>query len=513
MNVSSTPSVRSTSTGGKQFLDPEISTSPESYGPTPSYSQSSPAFLPRLISHRTLPRPRDVYRLRDGRIGWLPSIGYSETPETHPDELAIRLIGEPQEWHIVDEWVFEQELEQGTIVPLAEDVPSPKECWWAIGADPPQGLTSPTSLSFKRITSRTLANQFLNHPVIDHQLGGVRKSTAIFAAITNYGCYAPQIIALVVVGRPGRMIDDGQRAVIRRYATHPCRPPNTGSWVLSRVREWAIAEGYRSLRTLSGVSNDNEGTLYQASNFTHVKTVQRKAGGDQRPGRKDTGDWKKRVYTMELDSRAEHGRVTASVRTLPSPTERYPLSIPSQYDDPEPGDDLSLSPFIDTTATAPDTIQGALNKSKLPKFVSPDDVGLVRLDRTPKLAHSVTDSLQNSSSVSDGLSTPLLTADAIFGIHRGGHLHVAFSLHQRDSLSALEDYEDESTDKDGWVVTSHASSDGADWTNVEAWLLSVARKWTPYTSSSGISVANGVDTLEPARKRAGVPVVDPPTHQ
>ncbi|WP_394349467.1 XF1762 family protein [Halorubrum halophilum] len=123
---------------------------------------------------------------------------------------------------------------------------------------------------------------------------------------------------MAVLGRPsGRHNADGQTLELYRFAAHPNRPANTGSWLLSRCCRWATLEGYDRLLTYAGVQNDNEGTMYRAAGFTHIDTTTADLREWQsRSGRVGGGTYRRRRYRRcfskhSLEARRPAGRVDA----------------------------------------------------------------------------------------------------------------------------------------------------------------------------------------------------------
>jgi len=98
-----------------------------------------------------------------------------------------------------------------------------------------------------------------------------------------------------------RGADDGLTVELNRYAAHPKRPPNTASWLISQAAQWAALEGYDQLLTYAGVSNDNEGVIYQASNFERDGvTTADGAGWQSRADRQSREDYTRRRYVRRL---------------------------------------------------------------------------------------------------------------------------------------------------------------------------------------------------------------------
>jgi len=162
--------------------------------------------------------------------------------------------------------------------------------------------------------ARERVNGFLKHPTVQYQHDPVTKPFRIaFTAV-----YEGRDVAMAVLGRPsGRHNADGQTLELYRFAAHPNRPANTGSWLLSRCCRWATLEGYDRLLTYAGVQNDNEGTMYRAAGFTHIDTTTADLREWQsRSGRVGGGTYRRRRYRRcfskhSLEARRPAGRVDA----------------------------------------------------------------------------------------------------------------------------------------------------------------------------------------------------------
>jgi len=154
--------------------------------------------------------------------------------------------------------------------------------------------------------ARERVNGFLKHPAVQYQHDPVTRPFRI--ALT--AVFDDKEVAMAVLGRPtGRHNADGRTLELYRFAAHPGRPPNTGSWLLSRCCRWATLEGYDRLITYAGVQNDNEGTMYRAAGFKHTNT----ATGDlsawcSRSGRVGGGTYRKHSYVRHLSDHSLQAR-------------------------------------------------------------------------------------------------------------------------------------------------------------------------------------------------------------
>ncbi|MFQ3293044.1 MAG: hypothetical protein ACI9EZ_001741 [Halobacteriales archaeon] len=181
-------------------------------------------------------------------------------------------------------------------------------------------LTGHLSLRAERGSgARERVNGFLKHPDVGYQHDPV--TTPFRIAIT--ATYQGSEVAMAVLGRPtGRHNADGWTVELYRFAAHPDRPPNTGSWLLSRCCSWSRLEGYDRLLTYAGVQNDNEGTMYQAAGFELLgTTIADRSEWHSRDGRTGGGTYTKRRYqrvlaTHAIEARRPAGRVNSDQARL-----------------------------------------------------------------------------------------------------------------------------------------------------------------------------------------------------
>lgn len=113
--------------------------------------------------------------------------------------------------------------------------------------------------------------------------------------------YKEGIVAVVVLGRHyNKDHDTDDRLVLTRYCSREDRPPNTGSWLIARAREWAASKGYAEIVTYSGVCG-NDGTLYRAAGFECVREEQADGGTwTYRDDRGEVEDYTRRKWVYEL---------------------------------------------------------------------------------------------------------------------------------------------------------------------------------------------------------------------
>lgn len=255
-----------------------------------SKTQSDSGFtLPTVSPNRIAVRPRDLIRHRGERsLGWV-------TPDGGRVEwFGGQLAGTTDS---VKDFALDIALERGTVDVIAGDVEDPDSCWWLGAGGAPANAVRTSQLSLHRERSRNAINAFLDHPVVDHDLGSVVGWKAAFGAR-----YQGDLVAVCVLSRPtARGADDGLTVELNRYAAHPKRPPNTATWLISRAARWAALEGYDQLLTYAGVSNDNEGVIYQASNFERDGvTTADGSGWETRADRQSRQDYTRRRYVRRL---------------------------------------------------------------------------------------------------------------------------------------------------------------------------------------------------------------------
>jgi GNAT superfamily N-acetyltransferase len=255
-----------------------------------SHTRSESRFtLPTVSPTRITVRPRDLIQHRgEQSLGWI-------TPDGSRVEWFEGLLAGTTE--SVENYALDIALECGTVDVIAGDVEDPDSCWWLGVGGAPANAVRTSQLSLRRERSRNAINAFLEHPVVDHDLGGVVGWKAAFGAR-----YRGDLVAVCVLSRPtARGADDGLTVELNRYAAHPKRPANTASWLISRAARWAALEGYDQLLTYAGVSNDNEGVIYQASNFERDGvTTADGSGWESRADRESREDYTRRRYIRRL---------------------------------------------------------------------------------------------------------------------------------------------------------------------------------------------------------------------
>lgn len=464
-----------------------------------------------MYPDRNVPLKGDIVRLPCGDIALVSdgsgeAVGYEIVHVEGLSKSKCRSVS-------ADE--LEYNLETGRATIIAGQTTSPRERWWIEGCSPPTPNIRTADLSFQKVSSRTLINGILDHPLIDHELGGVAKGKAMFTATAGA---SDNVVAVAVLDRPARAIDDYQRLTLSRYASHPAAPPNTASWMVSRVCDWATARGYRTLRTYAGVSNDNEGTIYQASGFTFAGTS--KATGEgfaNRPGRERLDDFRRRIYYRRL--------APLAIR-VPDPETELPVEVPDSHQQPvdvatDPTATLEdLSSYLDTDATHQRQTLTSQPSTGSDEFLSPDDVGLVDFEHHPALLDAlatdlpITEQAISTRLTADSrcLPTDSLLADpttpiAVLGTHHQGRLTTALVIHEAAALVDTPDDLPSPVASPDHVVTAFGTTASRGHTNVSAWLLAVARTRAAFDQAT-LHVPRSLSTLQPARRRASIPTAD-----
>lgn len=289
------------------------------------FTQTPPSRLnhPRLDRHqnRTTVRTGDLVYFHhenahalvdttasNGDIRWI------DTPTTHP--------------HAYTKSEIDQLLEMQTAYVVETDIPT-REYWREYShavlnhrhTEPkdvsPGGAPSTNALTLKAERgsgSKYRTNGFLKHPDINYDGKPIGNGSKM--ALTAQ--YNGNDVAMAILGKTIARVgwDAGTDIQLLKFAAHPNRPQNTGSWLLTRCCEWAMLEGYDTFLTYAGAMNDNDGTMYAGANF-ELYDVEEKHDGDaweNREGRSGTGTYTKKTWirqlsdSHELESRRRQGR-------------------------------------------------------------------------------------------------------------------------------------------------------------------------------------------------------------
>lgn len=483
---------------------------------SPTYQQDAPFFLPRMYPPRTAPVVGDVVEMPERGTVLL-----TEQTETQQGYVGRWLEGwEKGTTTTLAERDLTHQLDAGRARLLADRIESRNQAWWITGETPPQPAIDTGDLTVTQLDSRTRGNRFLEHPLVDHDLGGNATWKVGFAAVARE---MDNLVAVAYLDRPARVIDDGQRLTLSRFASHPAAPPNTASWLLARVTEWARLHGYRVLRTHAGVANENEGGIYQASNFTYEgETTTTGKGHTSRDGRQAYSEFTRRTYYRQLSPTAIH---------VPDPTtDREAVPTPPSHQAPygtlvADGPDAltSLRPYLKTYPTRQATTLSETPPDGEGTFLSVEDVCLVDFCDNPALADALATTLpvRDRTPVTKpslaGAPTPA-PADtllrgapaptAILGAHDGGELTTLLVIHRADALCA-PDALPASLSPATHLVTAFATIGQRGWDNVAAWLLARARDRATFADST-LRVVHPLAGIRPAQRRAGVPSVSLP---
>ena len=156
----------------------------------------------------------------------------------------------------------------------------------------PNSVSDFTLVREKGDGSRKRVNRFLRR---HHPLGDVPHWIAAWSAR-----YRDYIVAVIVLNRPARMVDDSEEINIQRFARRDDRPANTGSWLIARARKWADLEGYSRIAAHAGVAG-NYGTTYEAAGFEcEDVSIADGAGWQTRDGRESWDDYERRKWVYHL---------------------------------------------------------------------------------------------------------------------------------------------------------------------------------------------------------------------
>lgn len=198
-------------------------------------------------------------------------LGYVRSISIETDEATINwyLPEAPSTTHSVTDLIGE--LNSGRIKKQASNL-SIDDIEFLVGNThpvhdtPPNKIPSIDDLTLTREYKRKPTTQFLNHPSVGHVLGqNYPNSRATFAA--RYPDAEGNIVALVDLTYPSAPALDGEQVIeLKRYAAHPHRPANTGSWLISKALEWCRIEAFELCRSYTGIAQ-NEGILYKALGF------------------------------------------------------------------------------------------------------------------------------------------------------------------------------------------------------------------------------------------------------
>lgn len=268
-------------------------------------ADTRPFQLPTAYPNRTVVHHGDViYDHQRNEQAWVGD-------DRSTRGVRVEWLGSDRPTERYGKSLLDRRCEDGVVEILASGLASPSDCWWDSYRPDQFGEVSLADLEICRERSRAEVNRFLDHPLVDHKLGSVTFQKAMFGAR-----YQGDLVAVCVLTRPkARMCADDVTIQIHRYAAHPGRPPNTASWLISEALEWAKNAGYHNALTYAGVSNDNEGTIYQALSFEYDGTTEARGDGWQsRDGRDAWENYQRRRYVKSLRDSDEQFRTDPADR-------------------------------------------------------------------------------------------------------------------------------------------------------------------------------------------------------
>lgn len=410
-------------------------------------------------------------------------IGHIHTLESGTAHLSWHFhTGNPPKTELAEE--LETKIEYGQAEKLASNVSS-KEIQFLTGKTSPiQSQEPPKTISIHDLTltreyKRKPVKQFLNHPSVGHVLGSnYPNSRATFAA--RYGGKDGNIVAVVDLAYPSASKLDGEKFIeLKRYAAHPRRPENTGSWLIAKALEWASLEAYEICRSYTGIA-ENEGVLYQALNFNRSdggKTTTSNGdgwtSGEGRENRSTWEDYERGRYDKRLLANIKniHRRKRTTTITEPKNNNDSQLSNfgVELKDTKEPIDATDKS----LTATSNDLVYGRRDNN-------PEQVvnAINKYSNQAEPQQIVTEKLidKRSTVVLCGLTTKGIAATLVAGKTESANKH---------DYSELRVYAYAATE------TKHPN-------NTASHLLGKLRKWAGYTGYDSISIQpkQGTDLLE-----------------
>lgn len=419
------------------------------------------------------PSPRDRHHCRPGDV-WLVE---RERACLWVDDVSGSETGRGE---LRGHWLSEPRIRERSPVPLggthdlhflaheeptlvATDVPSPSAVWFLTDDVPSPDFESKPSVrhfEFDRLRVKDEIRRFLEHPLVDHPRGHQTIWKAAFGAR-----YQDALVAVAVLGIPNPPSRyDGQTIVIDRYASHPERPPNTGTWLLSRARKWARLEGYCWLAAKAGIGG-NEGTVYEALGMEQLGPAETADGSGyaNRPNRATWDDWEKRSFAQPLGPQGVRFR-------------RYDKHDRWQkargQDDALPGSHTRLSSF------------------QRNETVGVDDCYLMRYDHHPEAVRDFFEAC--------GKPTPtLVDATAVFVAAANAEPIAAIVCRPTDGTHTGRRL----------VLTAYAHREsGVKYPlNVGAWLAAQVRHWAALDGYGGVTGKAADDTHHAVLKRAGIP--------
>jgi hypothetical protein len=400
---------------------------------------------------------------------------------------------------------LDEMAEDGHLRGVAYGVEDPRERWAAPTAtrNPPgdqQGLgvgpdaaevnagapvdlrprTTTDAAEVARVWPRDRRAGLLEHPIGNHKLGQAPLPRAMMVAQRPDG----QPSAAAVLSRPsGRMVEDGT-VELSRYISHPdaeqstggAQPTNnTATWLISRAARWAALEGFDTLLSYSG-NSDNDGTIYAALPFEHDGWSDADGDGWQARGgdrsRNHNARGRRKRWTWDLHDDA--------------------TSQPRRAADRDHGQ-ATLAGFATSDPEERTTANFVLTREERPKFHRDSGVETPADDRAMRLfrehgPEEAADRLATRTRSRKGDDKP----PAIFGAAVDGHLVAAVAVEATPTA----------TDADGTRYRTHEEQQAARVIayadagtqypqNTATWLLSRAREWATLAGYDGLTVETG----------------------
>lgn len=405
-----------------------------SYTPAPPSHRNTPR-LDRQQA-RVLPQPGDVLYFhhenahaivtQNGQVSWLEHPVVEPTTYTIDDVATAIDIGNA---HIIEGGFDTPEdwFEYATTV--SQNRHTDPRAVTPGGAPSTKALT----LSAERGSgSKYRINGFLKHPEISYKGDVVGNGFKI--ALTAQ--YNGNDVAMAVLGKPTARLgwDDANVIQLLKFAAHPDRPQNTGSWLLSKAYKWAELECYDTFLTYAGEMNENTGVMYSAANFDCID-VEANHDGDgwtNRENREGRGTYTKRTWIRSLCD--EHEMTTRRRKQR-----NHPISG-------------GLATYFDDKPTP-----------------SLSDLTLTREEPLADTDDPVTEFIE----AQDETDTPIETehVEAVFGARHGTDLKAAVVLVNPSDCP-------NGTDNFSRICITHTAIDDVHYpTNILRWLVGNARDW------------------------------------
>ncbi|MFT4947883.1 MAG: hypothetical protein ACI9CA_000001 [Natronomonas sp.] len=353
----------------------------------------------------------------------------------------------------------------------------------AVNAGEPVDLrarTTTDAAEVARVWSRDRRAGLLEHPIGNHKLGQAPLPRAMLVARRPDG----QPSAAAVLSRPsGRMVEDGT-VELSRYISHPdaeqatggAQPTNnTATWLISRAARWAALEGFDTLLSYSG-NSDNDGTIYSALPFEHDGWSD--ADGD---GWQSHGEGRSRIN----NARSRRKRWTWELHDGAT-------SQPRRAADRDHGQ-ATLAGFATSDRDERTTANFGLAREERPKYHRDSGVETPADERAMRLFREhgpdgAADLLATRTRSRKGDDKP----PAIFGAAVDGHLVAAVAVEATPTATDADGtrYRTHEEQKAARVI-AYADAGSTYPQNTATWLLSRAREWADLAGYDGLTVEAG----------------------